>query len=87
MMGFVVFCILEDWGPYEHPTSSTCGGPAGDPFGPQFFLGMIGDPKNFWSKKIWVKKSLGKKFFRVKKNILPMKIVDLIKKVLTILTN
>ena len=35
---------LEDWGPYGPPTSSTCGGPAGDPSGPQ---------------KFWVRKNMG----------------------------
>merc|ERR1712237_200818 len=39
-----LFNILEDWGPYGPPTSSTCGGPAGDPLGPQ---------------KFWVRKNVG----------------------------
>ena len=49
--------LLEDWGPYGPPTSSTCGGPAGDPSGPQIFLGMIGGP--FGSPKICGQKYRG----------------------------
>merc|ERR1712082_266155 len=39
-----IYFKLEDWGPYGPPTSSTCGGPAGDPLGPQ---------------KFWVRKKYG----------------------------
>ena len=57
------FIILEDSGPYGPWTSSTCGGPAGDPSGPQKVLvKKILGPKKFWVKKnFWSKKFLGQK--------------------------
>merc|ERR1712239_34413 len=59
--GLFDFKILGDWGPYGPPTSSTCGGPAGDPSGPQKFWAE----KNFGSEKIfWSEKNFGsQKFF------------------------